>query len=394
MIGRLRSTVGGASERGQVLVVSLGAMIVLLVMLGLAIDGGRGYWERRQAQNAAEHAALAAAWEVCENPSAPDPAGKARLAATDNGFTDDGTTTWVTPTATNPSTGEWEVVVRRELRTTFAALIGFETIGAAGRAVADCQSTSGEGFAIFAGGTTCDDTGKWLVEIAGSTNTITGAVHSNVNLKVGGSDNVFDGSVTYVTIEDHHVSSQFPPDNPDQTGNQGWPALTQVFTLDRYRTMAQASSTDDLFYFTTEVKSEDIDADGLYYSTEKIDIGDGHQDWDVTLVSEKGIIIGGSDNRYDPYIDNLLAFSGMDAAAGQSDLKKRCDEPGVKVSGDNNDWSGFLYAPESQIDMSGSNTSTLIGSMIGWSVKVSGSSVNNTADPSFFAGPPVLRLVE
>ena len=68
-------------------------------------------------------------------------------------------------------------------------------------------------------------------------------------------------------------------------------------------------------------------------------------------------------------MDNLLAFSGWDVAAGRADLKKRCDDAGVKLSGGHNEWRGFIYAPTSQIDMAGSDTSTLIGSLIGWSVK-------------------------
>ena len=64
------------------------------------------------------------------------------------------------------------------------------------------------------------------------------------------------------------------------------------------------------------------------------------------------------------------------------------------MSGGTNHWKGFIYAPDSAIIMDGSSNSTLVGSLIGWAIKVSGSTLNNTADPSFFPGPPVLRLVE
>ena len=72
----------------------------------------------------------------------------------------------------------------------------------------------------------------------------------------------------------------------------------------------------------------------------------------------------------------------------------RCDKEGVKMSGGENAWRGFIYAPMSAIIMDGSSNSTLVGSLIGWAIKLSGSTLNNTADPSFFAGPPVLRLIK
>jgi hypothetical protein len=115
----------------------------------------------------------------------------------------------------------------------------------------------------------------------------------------------------------------------------------------------------------------------------------------VTLVSEKAVLISGSNMVLTPFMpDNLLAFSSWDVAIGQPDLLKRCDEAGVKMSGGTNSWSGFIYAPTSQADLSGSSGSTLHGSIIAWSVKVSGSSVSNTADVTPVPGPKVLELLE
>src|SRR5688500_572001 len=119
----------GRTSPGQILIGSAVARLVLLAMLGLALDGGRGYWERRQAQNAAEHAALAAAWEHCHpNVAYTSPTHAATQAATDNGFVHDGTTVWVS--VTSPSTGVFQVVINSKLRTTFAAIMGFQTISA------------------------------------------------------------------------------------------------------------------------------------------------------------------------------------------------------------------------------------------------------------------------
>ena len=383
-----------SQPRGQVLVIASVAMVLLVSLLGFAIDGGRGYWERRQVQNAAEHAALAAAWEFCHPavPGSPDPAGKAVDAASDNGFTHDGVTVWVTPVS--PSTGVWEVTVKSLLPTTFTSIMGFQSIAAAGRAVADCRSTSGEGFALFAKGENCKALGKFQIEFSGGENEISGAIHSNGNIRFNGSDNIVNGSVTYVQTPFVNSGSDndfTPPHAP--AGWQDWPV---TFNLADYRAMAEANPSDNLHFRTSVIDWSYIMSrpaalrDGLYYSTEKIDVsGSGPITLNVTLVSEKEVIISGSNITMNPYLHNLLAFSGINQP-----MNDRCDKEGVKMSGGPNTWRGFIYTPESAIIMDGSSNSTLIGSLIGWAIKVSGSTLNNTADPAFFAGPPVLRLVE
>lgn len=376
-------------SRGQVLVISAVAMVLLLSMLGLAIDGGRGYWERRQAQNAAEHAALAAAWQHCHpNVAYATPAAAALDAATDNGFTQDGVTTWVTPVS--PTTGVWDVTIRSILSTTFASVMGFQSIAVAGHAVADCRSTSGNGFALFAGGDNCQALGKFQIEFSGSTNAIDGAIHSNGNIRFNGSDNTMTGNVTYVQppLENGGSNNTFNPPHAS-AGWQDWPV---TFNLADYAALAQQSPTDDMYYFTSDVSWSDITSrgSGLYYTTQKIDVsGSGPVTYNLTLVSEKEVIISGSQITMNPFMHNLLAFSGINQP-----MSDRCDKEGVKMSGGQNAWRGFIYAPESAIIMDGSSNSTLVGSLIGWAIKLSGSTLNNTADPAFFAGPPVLRLVE
>jgi Flp pilus assembly protein TadG len=49
------------SERGQVLVIFAGAFVVIIMMLALLFDGGRGLLTRRELQNASDAAAMAAA---------------------------------------------------------------------------------------------------------------------------------------------------------------------------------------------------------------------------------------------------------------------------------------------------------------------------------------------
>jgi hypothetical protein len=386
------------APRGQVLVIVSMAFVVLIGMLGLAIDGGRGYWERRQAQNAADHAALAAAWASCH---ALSPTTAGRQAATDNGFTHNGTTTWVEITG---GSGTWQAIVRSRLRTTFASVLGFQTISAAGKAKARCLSSSGQGFAIFAGGDHCgSDPAKLGIDFGGSDNTITGDVHSNFNVNIGGDDNVFDGAFTHVGSIFAKESTDFypvpgPPDDyPQPSGYLDWPI---TFDAAHYADIADDDPSDALHYVDGTINGQYI-ADrgpGLYYATGIIDAdlsneGTAIAPLEVTLVSGLDKVkISGSNMFIKPYMDNLLAFSALDFSP--SDHVKRCTEPGVQMSGGTNSWSGFIYAPTSQADLNGSSGSTLHGSIIAWSVKVSGSSVQNTADVTPIPGPKVLELLE
>lgn len=72
------------SERGQAIVLLVLVFVGLLGITGLAIDGGRLYTERRSVQNAADNAALAAAYALCNSGNAVS-AGVA--SAGQNGFT-------------------------------------------------------------------------------------------------------------------------------------------------------------------------------------------------------------------------------------------------------------------------------------------------------------------
>ncbi len=60
-------------ERGQAIVLVVIAMLALLALVGLAIDGGRQYTARRQAQNAADAAALAGTQKLAQRIAACPP---------------------------------------------------------------------------------------------------------------------------------------------------------------------------------------------------------------------------------------------------------------------------------------------------------------------------------
>ena len=81
------------STSGQAIILIGVAAIGLIAVMGLAIDGGRLLFLHREAQTAADAAALAAARSLCEG---KDFELAALGAARANGFDNDQTSNWVT----------------------------------------------------------------------------------------------------------------------------------------------------------------------------------------------------------------------------------------------------------------------------------------------------------
>jgi Flp pilus assembly protein TadG len=80
-------------ERGQALVIIALAIVGLAGMAGLVIDGGNIFLDRRNAQNAADSAALAAALARVQGNK--NPQATAIGSALQNGYNNDGVTNTV-----------------------------------------------------------------------------------------------------------------------------------------------------------------------------------------------------------------------------------------------------------------------------------------------------------
>ena len=73
-------------ESGQVLVLVAGAMVVLILITGLVLDGGSAFGQRRGQQRGADLAALAGANDLLLNNNASSAEATALQVAADNGF--------------------------------------------------------------------------------------------------------------------------------------------------------------------------------------------------------------------------------------------------------------------------------------------------------------------
>jgi len=113
-------------ERGQAAVLLALAFLILLASVGLAIDGGIVYTERRRAQNAADAAAMAGALAILHRGNA---LSVAYARAADNGYDNNHSDNWVQvyrPPIHGPTAGDTnhiEVQIRAQVDAVFSQLV-------------------------------------------------------------------------------------------------------------------------------------------------------------------------------------------------------------------------------------------------------------------------------
>jgi hypothetical protein len=114
-------------ERGQALIIIALVIVGLVGIAGVVIDGGRGFVDRRKAQNAADAAALASAYARIKG---GDMVTAALNSAAGNGYNNDGTTNVVvlySPPKDGPHSHDVEyiqIIITSHLDTYFARVIG------------------------------------------------------------------------------------------------------------------------------------------------------------------------------------------------------------------------------------------------------------------------------
>ncbi len=123
-------------EKGQALILIVFAVVGLIALTALAVDGGNAYSERRQAQNTADAAALAAA---LAKSTGSDLSAAGQTRATSNGFDNDGATNTVAincPPESGPYASELpcdqqeyiQVVITSHVETFFGPVVGINSV--------------------------------------------------------------------------------------------------------------------------------------------------------------------------------------------------------------------------------------------------------------------------
>jgi Flp pilus assembly protein TadG len=147
------------AERGQIMVVFVLAMVAIIGVVGLAIDGGGAYAQRRDQQTAADLAALAGANDYLLSNSATQATTRARALAATNDFTNAGSTS--VDVAVDTSNGvEVAVTIRSPHRNSFLGALGMANWDVTTSATALAgfpDSAAGAGPFIFSIGAFNDD---------------------------------------------------------------------------------------------------------------------------------------------------------------------------------------------------------------------------------------------
>lgn len=394
------------NERGAVLVIVASSMLLLLGFTALAIDAGIGYSDRRGSTNAADNAALAAAWEEC-NPvgGTAAPAAAALATAAANGY--DNASADVEVTAQSLGNGEWQVTITRTNEGAFGVATPFadDELTVVSEAVALCDPTEFlEGMAIFAGAKGCPTEELGL---SGSNIDVDGGIHSNGELQIQASANSpqLTGPVTY-----GETSNPTPPGDLDPI-ERDYPIDVDIT---EYRPGGDRADAAGSNYYSTAVSIDNdwlIDeghaeedpanpsgirmlTSGIFYTSNSspngaIDLqsvnGNGQA---VTFVTEGEIKISGSNANlvgYDPIVSGgtvgMLFFSNYDGAPGCNpslDAVKFSANAALIGS------TGIIFAPNGHVQLS-SATIELNGSIIAYMVKSSGASlsISYQNDPNF-----------
>jgi hypothetical protein len=381
-------------EKGAVAITVAIAMLVLLGFAALAIDGGLGFDDRRGTQNAADNAALAAAWEACNPANSPaDPTGAALAVATENGYDDTAPETTVTVTALSAS--EYEVVIQTDNDATFApAGVGTETVTVTSRAVATCEEEPFlGGYAIFAGAEHCSSGGSIELDLTGSTKVIDGGIFSNGDLKINGPNTTVTGEVEFRGS----FSSNAGVAADQYLGSpKGYPLEMSILDFragGKYRTDPSLTFIDaagarinnnwmvNNGYATGGTSQITITQSGIYYTSfnggqdaidlSKVDTAPGVQ---VSFVSEGTMHITGNGvnvTGYAPVADGAYTPLMFFSNAGSPPA---CNTTAIQFSGSDMSWEGLMFAPNGAVQMSASSSNaTVNGSIIANTVSVSGS---------------------
>ncbi len=369
------------------------SLLVLIGMLVLTVDLGSMVAKRRQLVAANDAAALAAAFS-CGSGEGEDAAdASADTYARENVPNAFRVGDPVYDPSCDAAAGTVEVHYSAPHNLYFAPILGFGSEADVTATAMASWGVSGA-YAIFAGSTTCDKTIDW----SGSTSTATGGVHSNNELYVGGTGNTIEGSSTYVNDLFANSGNTFTPP-PIQSATLPYPVDFQISEYAPGGAKANLATSQGRYFNAGNTKidkgwlesrglyndSTKTIATGLYYTTADIDLSISDLNGTITVVSSNGTIsMNGSGQdvtAWDP--EQLLAFSYRDGG---------CSNVGVKVDGSSSFWRGIVFAPRAMAEMSGSNNSTLEGSLIANTVRVNGSGVHVNAIEC--CGRPQVRLVQ
>lgn len=438
--------------RGQALPLFALMLPVLIAFMALGMDASRMYAERRDAQGAADLAALAGLEKLPDQVSAT---AEALAVTSANGYAA------ADVTVTFPQANRIRVVVREEMNTFFAPILtsffdsgtDWDTVAVEAAAAAVKQEAFEGNYAVIGLKDECDlqgGGGSETVDWGGSDHVLIGGVHSNSGLKFHGGGNVVQGGpVSYgcdgeFTNSGNNPEILFPgepPDCPAGAGNQAClieePLDPSKFDPPIYFDWSTFNDPPNTCHFSSSASNWTLANDNNVWVGAKSDgnlkagkycnpggkitvsaSGNGRitvVEWNdggktichgtgqdtsgpcgVTFYAQE-VNLAGSGDVLTAYDRGVLAFASHEQ---DNDLSKKPEDrvkTGVYIQGSGLDLTGFLYAPKGLVKNTGSGNSggtRLTGGIIGQTVDLAGSGMTIDGRMSAILAPPYQGLVE
>lgn len=404
-------------ETGQAIVIIAMAMVVLLGMLGLAIDGGGLFFLQRDAQNATDAAVLSASYAICTKGD-PVAAGLATFAQ--NGFNNNGFSNKVTvnyPPLSGTAAGDphyVEVMLEAHKPAYFIQLVYRQPLQVNTYAVGNCippfDPSTVPG--LWAGSTTCNDTMNWT----GSDGTIIGGIFSNNQIKFQGSSIVTSGGPIEAvgSIDGNNVTyaPTYPPtsgvaqkvDPLDLSINLYAPGgdVANIIPPQYYHAIPRLETTGWKANNSVWDPTNGTTIEGLYFIEGDVVVGNGVKvgPKGVTIVATGDIKFSGkTDNPPIRYYEGVMGLTARDVRYPgiiffSSKIADKCGSNAVSFSEPNGNYHGVIYVPRSGVNISGSSI-VFNGSVLAQTIDYSGSQGTLKYDPSLLPPrPPQIQMVE
>lgn len=378
-------------EEGAVAITVAVSLLVLMAFVSIALDLSAGYESRRQTLNAADSAALAAAWEDC-NPKlsgASDPSAAAREIAALNGFDD--ADPGIAVVVDEPVAGEFRVRISAQVDAAFgaaAAIDGDGEFGVVSQATAACIANPFlGGYALLAfGPETCG--GGVELDLSGSSQIINGGLHSNGDIRITGASTTINGEVTYLGDSNYTPSTRLDQEPPDPMdiemsdfepgGDRASVAAAQGEYINAIGNDITNSYLTANGYATGSGGNVTITQSGIYFTDGDISLNNAGAapGVTVTFVAHGQISVNGSGDftayekievETDPGILMYSTYLHPDEGG------PTCIGNAIQWSVSSGTWTGVIYAPYGQAKQSSASSASLNGSIFAYTIDLSGS---------------------
>ena len=377
-----------ARQEGQLLVIAALAMVLLVGLLALAIDGGNAYAQRRAMQNAADAAALAGAHALRDG-------GNVQAAiyeyAGRNGVDGPANIAWSYIDEEEEHVG---VVATTTITfsTFFAGVLDVPSMSASASAAARLVGGSSFDWALFAANLNEDQ----AISVDGNGVRVEGNIHSNGGIYINGNNTTVDGgteSVRYFSLDGNNNTLGSPFELTESGGykvsggNNSYPApsyTANAVEVPQYNLSDYGPGKPDWVHETDwhyhsgnwSFSQNNKTLTGLYYVEGNITLSGNNLSGHATFVATGNITLDANNYSFTTYDDKLVLFAGGNA----------------EISGNSTNLSGIVYAPQGEVKING-NHRAINGGVIAGTISINGNNGNIVSDSSYFEGEQSIRLV-